>query len=208
MKRTTTLKQAVLATLLICGTASWTGAQGTPGQQQRQENREQENRERYGQPGQQGQQGRTADLTRTQQGKPQKANKASNLIGMEVKNSQGEKLGKIEEIVLNLESGEVAYCVLTADAGLFQGENRHAVPLQAFQRSATEDTLILNANKEKLERAKGFSDNNWPSVDNPTWGAEPFWDKTPGMEHKDKQQKQQREGLTPGTPGYQPNQPR
>ena len=26
--------------------------------------------------------------------------------------------------------------------------------------------------------APGFDKNNWPAINNPSWGAEPFWQKT------------------------------
>src|SRR3954470_18955031 len=40
-------------------------------------------------------------------------NKASKLRGMEVKNKQNEKIGKISDLVVDLESGRIAYAVLS-----------------------------------------------------------------------------------------------
>ena len=42
------------------------------------------------------------------------ANKASKLIGMKVKNRQDEDLGKISELVVDYQSGKIAYAVLSS----------------------------------------------------------------------------------------------
>ena len=52
-----------------------------------------------------------------------------------------------------------------------------AVPLAALTVSSDQKRLVLNADKSKVEAALGFDRNNWPSVSNPSWGAEPFWQK-------------------------------
>ena len=54
------------------------------------------------------------------------------------------------------------------------------MPLTALTASADQKHLILNADKAKVEAAMGFDRNNWPSVNNPSWGAEPFWQKETG----------------------------
>ncbi len=56
------------------------------------------------------------------------------------------------------------------------GQDKYlAVPLNALTASPDDKHLILNADKSKVEAAAGFDRNNWPSVGNPSWGAEPFW---------------------------------
>jgi sporulation protein YlmC with PRC-barrel domain len=104
-----------------------------------------------------------------------KMNKCSQLMGTTVENPQGQKLGKIDDVVVDFNNGRVSYCVLTVDHGLLASPKYLAVPLAAFQPSADRSHLILNANKDKVAQAKGFDRNNWPAVNNPAWGAEPFW---------------------------------
>ncbi len=107
---------------------------------------------------------------------PTKANKASSLIGMEVRGSDGKKLGEIEDIVFDLKSDRVAYAVLdVGGGGLFTADKHHAVPLRAFQAGPDGDYLTLSADRAKLERAPALQKDAWPSVVNPAWGAEPFW---------------------------------
>jgi len=41
------------------------------------------------------------------------ANRASRIVGMHVKNYQNQDLGRVEDVVFNLQSGRVAYVVLS-----------------------------------------------------------------------------------------------
>ena len=104
-----------------------------------------------------------------------KFNKASGIIGMDVRNHNDERLGKIKDVVFDLRSERVAYAVL-GTGGLFERQKLLAVPLSAFTASEDNKYLVLRAEKSKLETATGIDRDNWPSVTNPSWGAEPFWD--------------------------------
>lgn len=127
-----------------------------------------------------------------------KINKVSELIGMDVKNQQGEKLGDIKDIVLDFSSERVGYVVLSADTGALNPDKLLAVPLKAFQPSADGDSLILNADKQKLASAQGFSKDSWPSPSNPSWGAQPFWQDKSSQQNRD-YTPGYRPGTTPGT---------
>ncbi len=109
-------------------------------------------------------------------GTPKKINKASGLIGMEVQNPQKEKLGDVKDVVIDFNTGKISYVVLSHGGVLGIGEKLVAVPLNAFRPGPEGDNLILNADKQKLEQAKGFDRDHWPSVSNPAWGAE--WQTT------------------------------
>jgi len=142
-----------------------------------------------------------------------KINKASQLVGMTVKNQQGEKLGKIDDVVIDLSGEKVAYCVLSVSQGAFSADKLHAVPLRAFQPSADGTHITLNADKEKLAQAPGFDKENWPSPSNPSWGAQPFWQEqgtsSPGAsdsryrDDKSKDNSKDSNSITP-TPGSTP----
>lgn len=93
---------------------------------------------------------------------------------MEVQNQDGQRLGDIKDIVINLDKGTVSYAVLSSGGVLGVGEKLLAVPLNAFTRSADERHLVLNATRENISQAESLG-NNWPSVQNPSFGAMPFW---------------------------------
>ncbi len=117
--------------------------------------------------------------TSTNPDQPMKINKCSRLIGTRVENPQGDKLGRIDDVVVDFDTGRVSYCVLSVEKGIWTTPKYLAVPLAAFKPGADGSTLILNADKDKVAQAKGFDRESWPSVTNPAWGSEPFWQATP-----------------------------
>jgi sporulation protein YlmC with PRC-barrel domain len=111
------------------------------------------------------------------EGQPARFNKASGIVGMDVRNHRDERLGEIKDVVFDLQTERVAYAVL-GTGGLLNRQKLVAVPLNAFTVSMDHRYLILRAEKSKLETASGIERDSWPSVSNPIWGAEPFWEKT------------------------------
>jgi len=109
---------------------------------------------------------------------------ASALKGDQVVNQQGEDLGKIEEIMIDLDHGRVAYAVLSFGGFLGMGDKLFAVPWQAFAVDTAQKRLVLNADKELLKKATGFDKDNWPNMADPNWGTKlygyygyvPYWD--------------------------------
>src|SRR5438034_11268954 len=77
-------------------------------------------------------------------------NKASELIGMTVKNRQDEKVGDIKDLIVDLHSGRVAYAVLSSGGILGIGNKLVAVPARSFEYSEADKKLVLNVDKETL----------------------------------------------------------
>jgi hypothetical protein len=101
------------------------------------------------------------------------ANKCSKLMGAQVKDQRGESLGRIDDVVVDYNTGRVSYCSMKVDSQL-GGPKHLPIPLAALRPSTDGQYFILNADREKIAQARGFSDNNWPGVNTPAWGAEPF----------------------------------
>jgi sporulation protein YlmC with PRC-barrel domain len=108
---------------------------------------------------------------------PVKFNKASGLIGMEVRNQKNEHLGHIKDFVFDLKTERVSYAVLNTGSKVLLSldDKLLAVPLSALTPSTDQKHLVLNAEKSKVETAMGFDREHWPSATSPVWGAEPFW---------------------------------
>jgi sporulation protein YlmC with PRC-barrel domain len=121
----------------------------------------------------------TSSETKSNEGAPAKFNKASGIVGMDVRNQKGEHLGHIKDLVIDWKTEQVSYAVISTGDRLLLDikEKLLAVPLTALTVSLDQKHLILNADKAKVEAALGFNRNNWPSVSNTSWGAEPFWQK-------------------------------
>ena len=111
---------------------------------------------------------------------------ASTLDGDPVKNPQGEKLGKIEDIMIDVPTGRVAYAVLSFGGFLGMGDKLFAIPWTSFMLDEDEKCFVLNVDKETLKSAPGFDKDNWPDMADATWrteiysyyGAKPYWDET------------------------------
>jgi sporulation protein YlmC with PRC-barrel domain len=111
---------------------------------------------------------------------------ASSVTGDSVRNQAGDDLGRIEEIMLDIESGNIAYAVLSFGGFLSLGDKLFAVPWSAFELNAENHEFILNVEKATLESAPGFDKDNWPdfadtnfsSTVHSHYGLDPYWDNT------------------------------
>jgi hyperosmotically inducible periplasmic protein len=89
------------------------------------------------------------------------AAKASDIIGRKVKNSHDEKLGKVEDLALDLESGRIVQVILATGGFLGIADTLTAVPPEAFQCDGADKVLRLEADKEKLKAAPKFETSKW-----------------------------------------------
>jgi sporulation protein YlmC with PRC-barrel domain len=94
---------------------------------------------------------------------------ASTLSGNEVCNRREEKLGSIEEIMLDTESGNIRYAVLAAGGFLGIGDRLYAIPWNALQLDAENERFILDIDSERLKNAPGFDKDDWPNMADPAW---------------------------------------
>ena len=99
---------------------------------------------------------------------------ASTLIGDDVRNNAGETLGKIEEIMVDINTGSVAYAVLSFGGFLGMGDKLFAVPWQAMQIDLDEHEFVLDVDEERLKNAPGFDKDNWPEGADPTFMEEVY----------------------------------
>lgn len=98
-------------------------------------------------------------------------NKASSFIGMAVKNTNNEDLGKINDLVFDPEKGKISYAVLSYGGLLGVGDKLVAVPITSIKPQPGQNYLVLNMPKSQLESAPGLAQNNWPDLDDPSVGG-------------------------------------
>jgi sporulation protein YlmC with PRC-barrel domain len=107
---------------------------------------------------------------------------ASKIKGNKVVNTAGENLGKIDELMIDLEDGRVSYVVLSFGGFLGMGNKLFAFPWQALKLKIHDHAFLLNVPKETLKKAEGFDKDNWP-ITNREWlatmysfyGYQPYW---------------------------------
>lgn len=89
---------------------------------------------------------------------------ASTIIGDPVHNAMDEDLGKIEDLMIDLSSGRVAYAVLSFGGFLGMGNKLFAVPFRAMKVDTEKHAFVLDVPKDRLKDAPGFDKDNWPDV--------------------------------------------
>ncbi|WP_157991464.1 PRC-barrel domain-containing protein [Caldimonas tepidiphila] len=89
--------------------------------------------------------------------------RVSQLIGKEVRNPQGESLGQIQDLVIDVGNQRVHYAVLAFGGFLGMNEKLFAYPVRLFRQGADREQLVLNVNREQLREWPGFERNRWPN---------------------------------------------
>ncbi len=109
---------------------------------------------------------------------------AGTLKGDKVVDGMGETLGTLEELMIDLDRGRIAYAVLSVGGFLGLGDKFFAIPWSALQVDVAARHLILDIKKDRLESAAGFDKDHWPDFADQAWGttvhshfgAKPFWE--------------------------------
>ncbi|QIE30509.1 PRC-barrel domain-containing protein [Caballeronia sp. SBC2] len=108
---------------------------------------------------------------------------ASSLDGNTVISSDGDDVGKIKEIMLDVSSGRVAYAVLSSGGFLGIGDKLLAIPWSALTLDTDNKCFRLAVMSDQVRNAPGFDKDSWPSMADRTWastlhqhyGREPYW---------------------------------
>ena len=107
----------------------------------------------------------------------------SSLNGTHIHNPDGEHLGELKEIMLDSETGNVAYAVLSFGGFLGLGNKLFAIPWSILTVDLDNEVIIADLDKEMLKDAPGFDKDNWPMTPEPEWldsvysyyNAVPYW---------------------------------
>lgn len=92
--------------------------------------------------------------------------RASEIIGMKVKNDAGKDLGTVDDIVLDVRQGDALYFAVSYGGVLGFGDKLFAIPMQSFEWKQNDDRtnhLVLNLSEQMLKDAPGFDKNHWPN---------------------------------------------
>ncbi len=97
---------------------------------------------------------------------------AETLIGNAVFNPDGEKLGLIREFMIDMDTGEIAYAVLSYGGFLGIANKLFAVPWRALTLDTEHHRFTLKIGSEVLKDAPGFDKNQWPSMADEIWARD------------------------------------
>ncbi len=89
---------------------------------------------------------------------------AASIIGDKVQNRQGEHMGEIKDIMLDITTGKIEYVVIEFGGFLGIGTKYFAIPFEVLEVDPEKKIFVFNQSKEKLEKAPGFNDDHWPET--------------------------------------------
>lgn len=92
----------------------------------------------------------------------QQVSRASKITGAKVNNTTGDSLGDINDLVIDPESGEVVYAVVSFGGVFGVGDKLFAIPWRALHWSSDKEFYVLDLDKETLKNAPGFDKKHWP----------------------------------------------
>lgn len=79
--------------------------------------------------------------------------RVSKVIGTKVQSEAGQKIGKVEDVVLDKESNHIMFAVLSFGGFVGVGEKYHPVPWSALDYDEHENAYVVSYTKEQLQGA-------------------------------------------------------
>lgn len=94
-------------------------------------------------------------------------NRAGEMFARTVETDRGEKLGTVKDFVIDRE-GEVQYLILSPDRSLAMDDKLIPIPYKAAAMDMREEAVVLkNMDKQKLQQAPNFSEQEWRRLTEP-----------------------------------------
>lgn len=93
---------------------------------------------------------------------PSAVTRASGLQGRIVETRGGEELGRIHDFALDLQSGRIAYVVVSVGSFLIEDSLISVAPGALRESADADGRLVLEADAEALRNARRFSAGDWP----------------------------------------------
>jgi len=122
---------------------------------------------------------------KTEEGQRINAFMVEKIIGSKVINGKGETLGKIENLVVDIDTGRIVYAVLDSGGFLGIGDKLFPVPWESLAALPSEGIFFLNRSKEQMQKAPAFDKKNLPDMADMHWGEGIFKHYgVPGYEHR------------------------
>lgn len=91
---------------------------------------------------------------------------AEKVNGTNVYNPAGDKLGSVEDIMIDKVSGKAIYAVMSFGGFLGMGEKHHPLPWASLKYDTSKDGYVVNLDKRVLEAAPSYdrsADFRWTS---------------------------------------------
>jgi sporulation protein YlmC with PRC-barrel domain len=100
----------------------------------------------------------------------ERMHRVSKVIGSDVRNKSGDKIGDIRDLVLD-DRGAIKLAIVSTGGFLGVGDRLHAVPWDVMTLGPKDDR-ILDIDKAHLQAAPGFTSRTWPNLGDDRWLAD------------------------------------
>lgn len=107
---------------------------------------------------------------------------SENVEGMKVYDSNRNKIGEIDHLMIDRVSGNVRYVVMSFGGILGLGHSHYPLPWNAIKYDTEVDGFITNVTEDQLKDAPEFSDDSWADRGWETrwhqhFQTQPYWDE-------------------------------
>lgn len=92
---------------------------------------------------------------------------ASALVGVELRNRAGEKLGEVKDLLVDPARNNASWLIVERGGFLGLGENTAAVPADRLAVTRDNDTVLIDMPKEQFENAPELKERKW--LFDPAW---------------------------------------
>lgn len=108
---------------------------------------------------------------------------AGQVQGTAVYSLNSEKLGSVEDVMIDKRSGRIAYAVLSFGSFLGVGGHYYPLPWEKLNYDTAKGGYVVDVDRETLEGAPSYSDHATAAWDDDAWGRDvymyygvhPFW---------------------------------
>ena len=108
--------------------------------------------------------------SKTTEGQRINAFMVNKIIGSKVINLKGETLGKIDNLVIDIDTGRIVYAVLESGGILGIGDKLLPVPWKSFAALPSEGLFFLDQSKAQMNKAPAFDKSKLPDMADMNWG--------------------------------------
>ncbi len=95
--------------------------------------------------------------------------KADDLIGSDLHNRNGDKVGSIEDFIVERGSGRLVFAIVEIGGVLGIGGTEFALPYEQLSWSDTDDRFLTDMTREAAEARGEFLPENWNDLHHVTW---------------------------------------
>jgi sporulation protein YlmC with PRC-barrel domain len=102
---------------------------------------------------------------------------ATSIIGDKVENPQGEDLGTIDNLMVNVRTGLVEYAVVEYGSFLGIGGKLFAIPFEELRVAKGRHVFLVNRDKDYLRMSPGFDKTHWPDTNDHSYygDVDSYW---------------------------------